>query len=117
MKFLLDSKNSTVHTEFWTLASFHQGIANNGSWLQFSRDGASNTWQAGMSSDNSYVTRASDATNRLIVNQNGNTTISGNLDVGVGASQTSIKAYVNHAGHQGNVDIEAMWNTQGYINF
>ena len=23
----------------------------------------------------------------------------------------------NHAGHQGNVEIEAMWNTRGYINF
>ena len=31
-------------------------------------------------------------------------------------SQTSIKAYVNHAGRQGNVEIEAMWNTQGNIN-
>ena len=30
---------------------------------------------------------------------------------------TSIKAYVNHAGHQGNVEIEARWNSQGYINF
>ena len=39
----------------------------------------------------------------------------GNLDVGVGASKTSIKAYVKHAGHQGNVEIEAMWNKQGYI--
>ena len=46
-----------------------------------------------------------------------NTTISGNLDVGVGASQTSIKAYVNHAGHQGNVEIEARWNSQGFIHF
>ena len=55
MKFLLCIKNSTIHTEFWTLASFHQGIANSGSWLQLSRDGTSNTWQAGMSSDNSYV--------------------------------------------------------------
>ena len=80
MKFPLDIKNSTIHTEFWALASFHQGIANSGSWLQFSRDGTSNTWQAGMSSDNSYVIRASDATNMLIVNQKGNTTISGNLD-------------------------------------
>ena len=81
-KFPLDIKSSTIHTEFWTLASFHQGIENSGSWLQFSRDGTSNTWQAGMSSDNSYVIRASDATDSLIVNQNGNTTISGNLDVG-----------------------------------
>ena len=45
------------------------------------------------------------------------TTISGNLDIGVGASQTSIKAYVNHAGHQGNVEIEARWNSQGFIHF
>ena len=59
----LDIKNSTIHTKFWTLASFRQGIENSGSWLQFSRDGTSNTWQASMSSDNSYVIRASDATN------------------------------------------------------
>ena len=61
-KFPLDIKNSTIHIEFWTLASFHQGIENSGSWLQFSRDGTSNTWQTGMSSDNPYVIRASDAT-------------------------------------------------------
>ena len=29
---------------------------------------------------------------------------------------TSIKAYVNHAGHQGNVEIEARWNSQGFIH-
>ena len=78
MKFPLDIKNSTIHTEFWTLASFHQGIENNGSWLQFSRDGTSNTWQAGMPSDNSCVIRASDATNRVTVHQHGNTSMSGN---------------------------------------
>ena len=33
-----------------------------------------------MSSDNSYVIRAPDATDRFIANQNGNTTRSGNLD-------------------------------------
>ena len=82
IKLPLDIKNSTIHTEFGALASFHQGIENSGSWLQFSRGGTSNTWQAGMSSDSSYVIRASDATNRLIVNRNGNTTIDGNLDVG-----------------------------------
>ena len=34
-KFQLNIKNSSIHTEFWTLASFHQEIANSGSWLQF----------------------------------------------------------------------------------
>ena len=72
--------NSTTHVNYWTIATFHQEITNNGSWLQFSRDGTSNTWQTGMSSDGSYVIRASDATTCLSVNQNGDTTISGNLD-------------------------------------
>ena len=94
MKFPLGIKSPTIHTEFWTLASFHQGIANSGSWLQFSRDGTSNTWQAGMSSDNSYVIRASGATNRLIVNQNGNTTISINLNVAPNQAQTLIKTRI-----------------------
>ena len=72
--------SSTIHTEFWTLALFHQEITNSGSWLQFSRDGTRNTWQTGMSSDSSYVIRASDATHILSVSQNGDTTKSGNLE-------------------------------------
>ena len=51
------------------------------------------------------------------VNVYKDTAISGNWDVGVGASRTSIKAYVNHAGHQGNIQIEPRWNSQGYVNF
>ena len=45
------------------------------------------------------------------------TTTSGNLDVGPSQAVTSIKAYVNHAGHQGNVELKALWNSQGYSNF
>ena len=45
------------------------------------------------------------------------TSTSVNLDVGVGAPVTPIKAYVNHAGHQGNVELEARWNSQSYISF
>ena len=201
--------NSTTHTNYWTLATFHQLIANSGSWIQFSREGITDTWQTGIDSDNSYVTRASDATNVVTVNQNGNTTISekldvgkvltlkripgvsdttplviindspggatvatytspasnqgcvsfwttaasstpwvtgvmwgglnefviwrnnigltikptgdttisGHLDVGQDQAQTSIKAYVNHIGYTGNVQIEARWRSQGFIHF
>ena len=38
---------------------------------------------------------------------NGSAVISGNLDVGLGQANTSIKAYVNYGGHAGNVEIEA----------
>ena len=117
MEFPLGIKNSTIHIEVWTLAPFHQLIANSGSWLQLPRDGTSNTWHAGMSSDGSYVIRASEATNRLIVNQNGDATISGNLDVGPSQAQSSIKAYVNHIGKTGYVEMEARWSSQGFIHF
>ena len=48
---------------------------------------------------------------------NGNTSVSGNSDVGLGASVTSIKAYVNHCGNQGNIQMEARWGSQGFIHF
>ena len=121
MKFPLNIKNSTIHTEFWTLASFHQGIENSRSWLQFARNGTSNTWQAGMSSDNSYVIRASDATDRLIVNQNGNTrasvNVSVNLDVSVSNARASVNAYNAMEGYTRYIELEAKWNSQGYLKF
>ena len=47
---------------------------------------------------------------------NGNTSISGNLDVGPAQATTSIKAYVNHAGYTGYVEMEARWRSQSFIN-
>ena len=62
-----------------------------------------------MSSDNSYVIRASDATNALTVNQNGVTSTSGNLDVGVGAASSMVQAHVNHEGSTGHIRMEAQY--------
>ena len=90
-----------------TLATFHQLIANSGSWIQFSREGITDTWQTGIDSDNSYVTRASDATNAVTVNQNGNAVLTRNLDVDLGAAQTRIKAYANHNGITSYIELEA----------
>ena len=72
-------------------------------------------WNTGVWSQSQYGIRH--GVHGLWFYDNGNTTISGNLDVGAEASQTSIKAYVNHAGHHGNVEIEAGWNSQGFIHF
>ena len=46
-----------------------------------------------------------------------NLTVNVNLDVGAGAAQTSIKAHVDHAGYQGNIQIEARWRSEGFIHF
>ena len=53
----------------------------------------------------------------LTLKPTGDTSLSGNLDVGPSQAKTSIKAYVNHLGHQGNVELEARWNSQGFIHF
>ena len=45
------------------------------------------------------------------------TSISENLDVGQDQAQTSIKAYVNHIGKTGYVEIEAKLASQGFIRF
>ena len=46
-----------------------------------------------------------------------NVLIDGNLEVGQDPAKTSIKAYVNHLGNQGNVEIEARWRNQGFLHF
>ena len=47
----------------------------------------------------------------------GTASTTGNLDVGVGQAQTSIKTYVNHAGSTGHLEMEARYRDQGFIHF
>ena len=61
-------------------------------------------------------------TNNLLANKvsttgTGDVAISGNLDVGVGASATSIKAYSNHLGNASFIELESQWRDQGFLNF
>ena len=70
-----------------------------------------------MPSDSSYVTRALHATSRLIVNQNGDTPISENLDVSVSNARTSAKAYNTMEAYTSYIELETKWNSQGYLNF
>ena len=51
------------------------------------------------------------------VNIHKDTAISGNLDVGQSQAQTPIKAYVNHLGKTGYVEMEARSSSQGFIHF
>ena len=65
-----------------------------------------------------YDTAASDyLLSNKVSTTGGDTTLCGNLEVGVGAAQTPIKAYVNNGGHAGDVDIEARLQYEAYIHF
>ena len=54
--------------------------------------------------------------NGLTIKSNGDTTISGNLDVSVSNARTSIKAYNTTDGYTSYIELEAKWNSQGYLN-
>ena len=64
---------------------------------------------------NDYVIWSGYSGTGLTLKPNGDTSISGNLDVG--QTQTSIKAHVNNGGHTANLEIEARWQYEAYINF
>ena len=64
---------------------------------------------------NEFVIKS--GSNGLTPKPTGNTSISGNLDVGIAQAVTSIKAYVNHAGPLGNIQIDPRWRNQGFIHF
>ena len=53
----------------------------------------------------------------LTLKANGDTTLTNNLDVGIGATQTNIKAHVYHAGSTGFLEMEARYRDQAYIKF
>ena len=72
-------------------------------------------WCFGVATSNQYIISHGNST-KLSIQSHGNTTTAGNLDVGPAQAQTSVKTYVNHAGHQGNVETKALWNSQGYVN-
>ena len=109
-------RNSTTHTNYLTPATFHQLIANSESWIQFPREGITDTLQTSIDSDNPYVIRASDATNVVTANRNGNVALTSNLDVGLGASSPIAKAHDNNEGSTGSLQLKARWKNQSPLS-
>ena len=106
----IDIKNAMHNGPY--LAAKSQNHSNNGLLFALRCLPLNQLWCFGVSTSNQYIISHENST-KLSIQSNGNTTINGNLNVGPAQAVTSITAYVNHAGHQGNVETEAMWNTQG----
>ena len=53
----------------------------------------------------------------LTLKPTGDAVISGNLDVSVRNTRTSIKAHNTMDGYTSYTELEAKWNSQGYLNF
>ena len=108
--------NITNNNQNWEVIALESTIAGDGCFQNCKTAQSPIVWNTGIWNQNEYGVRH--GVNGILIYDNGNTTISGNLDVGTTQAQTSIKAYVNHAGHQGNIQIGARWRrSQGFIHF
>ena len=90
---------------------------NIGCLVEFKTFASSTSWWTGVWGTNTDEFKLRFNYKGLSIKPTGDAVISGNLDVGPSQSVTSIKACVNHAGHQGSVEIEARWNSPGFIHF
>ena len=88
-----------------TVATYTSTASNQGCVSFWTTAASTTPWMTGVmwGGSNEFVIKS--GSNGLTLKPNGDTTISGNLDVG--QTQTSIKAHVNNGGHTANLELEA----------
>ena len=73
-------------------------------------------WCFGVATSNQYIISHENST-KLSIQPHGNTTISGNLDVGTSQAQPSIKTCFNDSGYTGYMQMEARNEADGFLHF
>ena len=96
------------------LAAISQNHSNNDLLFALRCLPLNQLWCFGVPTSNQYII-SHENSSKLSIQSNGNTTINGNLDVGPSQAQSPIKAYVNHIGKTGYVEMEARWSSQGFF--
>ena len=96
---------------------YQSTASDQGFLIAYTTAQSSVAWVEGVNwgGSNEFIIKS--GSNGLTLKPTGDAAVSGNLDVGQDQAQTSIKAYVNHVGYTGNVQIEARWRSQGFIHF
>ena len=92
-------------------------LNNIGCLVEYTTFASSTSWWTGVWGTNTNEFKIWFNYKGLAIKPAGEAVIGGNLDVGQDQAQTSIRAYVNHVGYIGNVQIEAGWRSQGFIHF
>ena len=107
--------NDTMHNGPYLVAT-SQNYSNHNLLFALRCRPLNQLWCSGVTTSNQYIISHENST-KSSIQSNGNTTTGGNLNVGPSQAQTPIKAYVNHAGSQSNIQIEAKWGSEGFIHF
>ena len=99
----------------WEVIALDSTISGDGCLQNFKTAQSSIVWNTGIWNQSEYGIRH--GVNGSWIYDTGNTSISGNLDVGPAQATTSIKTYVNHVGYTGYVEMEARLRSQSFISF
>ena len=103
------------NNQSWELIAMESTIAGDGGLQSFRTPQSPTVWHTGVWNQNQYGIRHGGE--GFWIYDNGDTTIGGHLDVSVSNARTSIKAYGTMDGYTAHTELEAQWNTQGYLNF
>ena len=98
------------------LAAISQNHSNNDLFFALRCLPLNQLWCFGVATSNQYIISHRSST-RFSIQPNGNTSLSGNLDVSVSSTRTSVKSYNTMEGYTSYVELETKWNSQGYLNF
>ena len=107
--------NSTMHDGPY-LVAISQNYSNNVLSFALRCLPLNELWCFGVTTNNQYIISHENST-KLSIQSNGNTTITGNSDVGPSQAQTSINTYFNHVGSTGYMMMEGRYRDQGFLHF
>ena len=99
----------------WFLGEYIASETNSGCLFKYKT--APGEWWSGVWGTNTNEFKIWFNYKGLSIKPTGDAVISGNLDVNVSNNRSSIKAYSTMDGYMSYVELEAKWNSQGYLSF
>ena len=99
----------------WTVGQFESTLNNIGCLLEYKTFASPTSWWTGVWGTNTNEFKIWFNYKGLTMKPTGDAVISGNLDVSVSNARTSTKAYITTEGYTSYIELEAKWNSQGYI--
>ena len=100
------------NNQSWELIAMESTLAGDGCFQSFKTQQSPTVWNTGVWNQNQYGIRHGGE--GLWIYDNGNTTVSGNLDVGVDASSSEIDVHCNQQGYTGYTEVhcQSPWTSK-----
>jgi hypothetical protein len=104
-------------TSGWFLGVYESTPNEVGCLFQYKTSASSTSWWQGVWGANTNEFNIWHNYKGLSIKSDGRATINGDLEVGVGAAQGSVKAHFNHVSSTGYMELNGRYRDQGFLNF